>query len=136
MEESNDSNIIMGNQIDNQIDNINDKSLNYLEASTAPSAISQIQFVRLHQEIENEIKDDSFFEEEAKKTNLVFEEKNISPLTLYFHLSNTFEIILMILGTICAIGAGFAAPYMCFLFGDMSNDFSDANIDKDQRDFL
>ena len=136
MEESNDSNIIMGNQIDNQIDNTNDKTQNYLEASTAPSAISQIQFVRLHQEIENEIKDDSFFEEEAKKTNLVFEEKNISPLTLYFHLSNTFEIILMILGTICAIGAGFAAPYMCFLFGDMSNDFSDANIDKDQRDFL
>ena len=30
----------------------------------------------------------------------------------------------MILGTICALGAGVAAPLMCYLFGDMANDFS------------
>jgi hypothetical protein len=57
----------MVNQKDNQIDNINDKTQNYLEASTAPSAISHIQFVRLHQEIENEIKDDSFLKKKLKK---------------------------------------------------------------------
>jgi hypothetical protein len=36
--------------------------------------------------IEEEIHDDAYFEEEIKKTNLVFDEKNISPFKLYFHL--------------------------------------------------
>ena len=34
MKENNNSNIIMGNQIDNQIGNINDKSQDYLNIST------------------------------------------------------------------------------------------------------
>ena len=86
--------------------------------------------------IEEEIHDDAYFEEEIKKTNLVFDEKNISPFKLYFHLSGPYEIFLMILGTICALGAGVAAPLMCYLFGDMANDFSQANVDENQVDLL
>ena len=86
--------------------------------------------------IEDQIQDDDYFEEEVKKTNLVFDEKNISPFKLYLHLSYSYEIFLMILGTICALGAGVAAPLMCYLFGDMANDFSGANVDEDQMDLL
>ena len=86
--------------------------------------------------MEDEIKDDAFYEEEIKKTNLVFDEKKISPFKLYLHLSGPYEILLMILGTICALGAGVAAPLMCYLFGDMANDFSEANIDENQVDLL
>ena len=86
--------------------------------------------------IEDQIQDDDYFEEEVKKTNLVFDEKNISPFKLYLHLSYSYEIFLMILGTICALGAGVAAPLMCYLFGDMANDFSGANVDEDQMDLF
>ena len=86
--------------------------------------------------LEEEINDDAFFEEEVKKTNLVFDEKNISPFKLYLHLSGPYEILLMILGTFCALGSGVAAPLMCYLFGDMANDFTQANVDDDQVDLL
>ena len=85
---------------------------------------------------EKEMDEDEFFEEEVKKSNLVFEEKNISPIKLYLHLSGPYEIVLMVLGTICALGAGVAAPLMTYLFGDMTNDFSEANIDENQMDLL
>ena len=42
----------------------------------------------------------------------------------------------MILGTFCALGSGVAAPLMCYLFGDMANDFTQANVDDDQVDLL
>ena len=116
--------------------NPHDETKNYLNISTSTSSSTEIPFARLNQELENEIQDDSYFEEEAKKTNLFFEEKNISPFKLYFHLSNSYEIILMILGTICSLGAGFGGPFLCFLFGNMANDFSDVNIDENQREFL
>ena len=86
--------------------------------------------------IEDEIKDDAFYEEEVKKTNLVFYEKGISPFKLYLHLSKSYEIFLMVLEVICVLGAGVAAPLMCYLFGDMANDFSGANVDEDQMDLL
>ena len=42
----------------------------------------------------------------------------------------------MILGSFCALGSGVAAPLMCYLFGDMANDFTQANVDDDQADLL
>ena len=86
--------------------------------------------------IEQEIEGDAFYEEEVKRTNLVFDEKDVSPIKLYLHLSGPYEIFLMIVGTICSLGAGVAAPLMCYLFGDMANDFSNANIDENQVDIL
>ena len=102
----------------------------------ADTTISQVPMIPVKKDIEKEIHDDAYFEEEVKKTNLVFEEKHISPFKLYFHLSGPYEILLMILGTICALGAGVAAPLMCYLFGDMANDFSEANVDENQVDLL
>ena len=52
----------------------------------------------------------------------MFEQKKISPLKLYFHLSGKFEIFLMILGTIGSLGSGVAGPLMTYLFGDTFND--------------
>ena len=84
----------------------------------------------------NEEDEDLFSEEIKQKSNLLFEEKQVSAFKLYCHLSNTYEIFLMIIGTIAALGAGIAAPIMCYLFGDMANDFSSVNIDENQIDFL
>ena len=83
-------------------------------------------------DLEEEIHDDAYFEEEVKKSNLVFDEKNISAFKLYWHLSEKYEVFLLIVGTICSLGAGVAAPLMCYLFGDMANDFSQANVDENQ----
>ena len=80
--------------------------------------------------------EDEYFNEEVKKTNLLFEEKQVSAFKLYCHLSESYEILLMILGTIAALGAGVAAPLMCYLFGDMANDFSSVNVDDSQMDLL
>ena len=73
--------------------------------------------------------DESSFSSIMKKNNLLFEEKNVSFVKLYLHLSDKYEIILMILGTIAALGSGVAAPLMCYLFGDMANNFSTVNAD-------
>ena len=83
-----------------------------------------------------EDKEEESFSSIMKKNNLVFEEKDVSFMKLYLHLSDKFEIILMILGTICALGSGVAAPLMCYLFGDMANDFSSVNVDDSQMEFL
>ena len=40
--------------------------------------------------LEEEIHEDTYFEEEVKKTNLIFDEKNRSPFKLYLHLSGSY----------------------------------------------
>ena len=78
---------------------------------------------------ESKKEDEDSFSSAIKKNNLLFEEKSVSFVKLYLHLSNRYEIILMILGTVAALGSGVAAPLMCYLFGDMANDFSAVNGD-------
>ena len=80
--------------------------------------------------------EEEFSEEVKKKTNLLFEEKEVSAFKLYCHLSEGYEIFLMIVGTIASFGAGVAAPLMCYLFGDMANDFSSVNVDNSQMNLL
>ena len=84
----------------------------------------------------DENEEESFSEEVEKKTNLLFDEKDVSAFKLYCHLSGGLEILLMIIGTIAALGAGVAAPLMCYLFGDMANDFGSVNVDDNQMDML
>ena len=86
--------------------------------------------------LEEEIHEDAYFEEEVKKMNLGFYEKIISPFKLYLYLSGSYEILLMILGTFYVLGAGVATPLRCYLFGDMENDFSQANIDENKLIYL
>ena len=87
-------------------------------------------------QIEEEKEEEQSFSSIIKKNNLLYEEKDISFINLYIHLSDKFEIILMILGTIAALGAGVEAPLMCYLFGDMANDFSSVNTDESQMELL
>ena len=66
-------------------------------------------------------------EEEQKlsaKRNLMFEQRSVSIIKLYCHLSYKCEIILMIFGIIGSLGSGIAGPLMAYLFGDLINDFS------------
>ena len=83
-----------------------------------------------------EEKEESSFSSVIKKNNLVFEEKDVSFMKLYCHLSGKKEIFLMILGTIASLGAGVAAPLMCYLFSDMANDFNSINTDDSQMEML
>ena len=86
--------------------------------------------------IEEEKEEDESLSVIIKKNNLLFEEKDISFMKLYIHLSDRYEIILMILGVIAAFGSGVAGPIMCYLFGDMANDFTSVNGDESQMDLL
>ena len=85
---------------------------------------------------EKQNKEEDSFSEIVKNNNLFFEEKQVSFVKLYIHLSEKYEIILMILGTICALGSGVAAPLMCYLFGDIANDFSSVNADDDMMELM
>ena len=87
-------------------------------------------------DIEAKKDDEDSFSSVIKKNNLLFEEKSVSFIKLYLHLSNKCEIILMIFGTIAALGSGVAAPLMCYLFGDMANDFSAVNGDDSVMDLM
>ena len=115
-----------------------DQTLAYLNRNQIQNNTNEVTNTLVDKPLipEKEMDEDEFFEEEVKKSNLVFEEKNISPIKLYLHLSGPYEIVLMVLGTICALGAGVAAPLMTYLFGDMTNDFSEANVDENQMDLL
>ena len=86
--------------------------------------------------IEKEKEEEESFSSIIKKNNLLFEEKDVSFMKLYIHLSDKYEILLMILGTIAAFGAGVAGPLMCYLFGDMANDFTSVNADDSQMELL
>ena len=109
-------NVKLENQLDNTTSNFNEtisgKKLLSLEDNTKSS-------------------EEDSLSEIVKNKNLLFEEKDVSFVRLYLHLSGKYEIILMILGTIAALGSGVAAPLMCYLFGDIANDFSSVNADDD-----
>ena len=137
MTDQNETNIININQSTNPLQNETMNNFvpeqNYGNNVTNKLEDKAFQYV---EDLEEEIHDDAYFEEEVKKSNLVFDEKNISAFKLYWHLSEKYEVFLLIVGTICSLGAGVAAPLMCYLFGDMANDFSQANIDENQVDLL
>ena len=80
--------------------------------------------------------EESFSEEVKRKSNLLFGEKQVSAFKLYCHLSEAYEVFLMIMGTIAALASGVAGPLLCYLFGDMANDFGSVNVDDDQMKIL
>ena len=109
-------NVKLENQLDNTTSNFNE-------------TISGKKLLSLEDNAKSSEEDS--LSEIVKNKNLLFEEKDVSFVRLYLHLSGKYEIILMILGTIAALGSGVAAPLMCYLFGDMANDFSSVNADDD-----
>ena len=84
--------------------------------------------------LEEEIHEDAYFEKEVKKMNLGFYEKNISPFKLYLYLSGSYEILLMILGTFYALGAGVATPGVIYLV--IWKMIFQANIDENKLIYL
>ena len=75
-----------------------------------------------------EKKEEEKSEKEQKKNSLLFDQKDISPIKLYCHLSGKLEIIFMILGFIGSIGAGSAGPLISLLNGSTVNNFRDSTI--------
>ena len=70
-------------------------------------------------------KDDCDIPDKKFNQNLLYEQKNISMFKLYCHLSNTTEVLLMLIGAVGGLASGVAGPLMSFLFGDSLGDFSD-----------
>ena len=120
--------------IANPINNLPDQTQDYLENQNNTRVGNPL--LPIDNAVYNEDDEDLFSEEIKKKSNLLFEEKQVSAFKLYCHLSEAYEIFLMIMGTIAALAAGVAAPLMCYLFGDMANDFSTVNVDENQMDLL
>ena len=59
------------------------------------------------------------------KKKLMFEQKNISIMQLYCHLSGKSEVCIMIFGLLVSIFSGIASPLMILLFGEIIDDFGD-----------
>ena len=108
--------------------NIISKNDNKINDSSYNETLSNKLFLP-EENIDKKDNEESSFSSVIKKKNLLFEEQDVSFIKLYLHLSNRTEIILMILGVIAAFGSGVAAPLMCYLFGDMANNFSSVNAD-------
>ena len=86
----------------------------------------------IDKEEEEEEKNEDFkgAEDEVKK-KLLFEQKNISVIKLYCHLSETIDVIFMILGVIGSLGSGVAFPLIAFLAGDMTEKLASTMGDLD-----
>ena len=61
------------------------------------------------------------------KNKLLFEQKDIGPFKLIFHISSFLEIVLMLIGCLGYIGAGLSDPLTALLLGDTINKFIEIN---------
>ena len=60
------------------------------------------------------------------KKSLMFNFKKVSIFRLYFHLSETFEIFLMIMGFLGSVAVGASSPMMAYLTGSTTSDASES----------
>ncbi len=116
----------------NQNNNPNDNTINLDENNITAMNLKQSsnlglnksQNTKLTAEKNKKKKEEEDDANEALKKNLMFTQRNISPIKLYCHLSTSTEVLLMFLGIIGSCGAGIAGPLMSYLFGDMINSFT------------
>ena len=73
-------------------------------------------------EIVNENKEEK--EKEKAESNLMFQQKKISIVRLYCHISGKIEIILTIIAIIMTIAAGCSGALKSWIFGDSTNSLS------------
>ena len=66
----------------------------------------------------------------SAKKSLVFDLKDVSVFRLYFHLSESFEYFLMLMGFIGSIATGASNPIMAYLTGSTTSDASGSARDK------
>ena len=64
------------------------------------------------------------------KRSLMLDLKNVSIFRLYFHLSETFEIILMIIGFLGSVATGASNPIMAYLTGSTTSVASSSAANK------
>ena len=64
------------------------------------------------------------------KKSLMFNLKSVSVFRLYCHLSETFEIFLMIMGFLGSVAAGASSPIMAYLTGTTTSDASESAADR------
>ena len=116
----------------NQNNNPNDNTINLDENNITAMNLKQSsnlglnksQNTKLTPEKNKKKEEEEDDANEALKKNLMFNQRNISPIKLYCHLSSSTEILLMFFGIIGSCGAGIAGPLMSYLFGDMINSFT------------
>jgi len=93
---------------------------------------------KIHEEDEKELKTESDLKEEKKKTEKKKKEEDEKTKTVPFHklfaFADSFDIILMILGTIGAVGNGLGFPIMTILFGDVIDVFGQNQNSSDVSD--
>lgn len=90
-----------------------------------------------HEENDKEVKTESDLKEEKKKTekNKDEDEKiKTVPFHKLFAFADSFDILLMILGTIGAVGNGLGFPIMTILFGDVIDVFGQNQNTSDVSD--
>ncbi|KAL0853858.1 hypothetical protein Bca101_059010 [Brassica carinata] len=89
---------------------------------------------KLHEE-EKQVKTESILKEEKKKKKEEDEdEKTKTAFHKLFAFADSFDIILMILGTIGAVGNGLGFPIMTILFGDVIDVFGQNQNSSDVSD--
>ena len=98
-----------------QVNNIEEQDQNYL--NTDMPLAEDLSSIGLKKEL-------NIHEGNKAKKSLMFNLKDVSVFRLYFHLSECFEIFLMIMGFIGSVAAGAANPIMAYLTGSTTNDAS------------
>ena len=64
------------------------------------------------------------------KKSLMFDLKDVSVFRLYFHLSEAFDIFLMIMGFLGSVATGASSPMMAYLTGSTTSDASSSASNK------
>ena len=121
--ESNDELHLKENNSNNE-NKYKEEKIDNKNSETNLNKEEKIEIPELEEENEEENKEEEKEVEQGAKSNLMFELKSISVFKLYCHISNTPEVIFMIIASIGSLGAGLAGPLMSYLFGDLINDFS------------
>ena len=101
MTDQNETNITQINQSTNPYQNETNNNFN-VDSNFGNGITNTLENKNFNdmEDLEEEIHDDAYFEEEVKKSNLVFDEKNISAFKLYWHLSEKYEVFLLVIVTI------------------------------------
>ena len=98
-----------------QVNNIEEQDQNYLD--TDMPLAEDLSSIGLKKQL-------NIHEGNRAKKSLMFNLKSVSVFRLYFHLSEAFEIFLMIMGFIGSVAAGAANPIMAYLTGSTTSDAS------------
>ncbi|KAL1216232.1 ABC transporter B family member 21 [Cardamine amara subsp. amara] len=109
-----------------------------LKVDSSNKADAETSNSKSHEEGDKEVKPEFDLKEEKKKTEKNKKEEDEKTKTVPFHklfaFADSFDILLMILGTIGAVGNGLGFPIMTILFGDIIDVFGQNQNSSDISD--